>query len=63
MEHDDSFTKLFTISTHDDSIRRILGFRKNGELVMETEKNFEIGSENGSALEVYESCSKGIKNL
>ncbi|GKG59479.1 hypothetical protein Tco_0605130, partial [Tanacetum coccineum] len=32
-------------------------------LLMETEKDFEIGSENGSALEVYESCSKGIKNL
>nr|GEV69008.1 cinnamoyl-CoA reductase 2-like [Tanacetum cinerariifolium] len=63
MEHDGSFTKLFIINTPDNLIRNILGFRKNGELVMETEKDFEIGSENGSALEVYESCSKCIKNL
>nr|GEY33477.1 cinnamoyl-CoA reductase 2-like [Tanacetum cinerariifolium] len=63
MEHDGCFTKLFVINTPDNLIRNILGFRKNGELVMETEKDFEIGSENGSALEVYESCSKRIKNL
>nr|GFA08658.1 hypothetical protein [Tanacetum cinerariifolium] len=38
MEHDESFTKLFTIRTPGYTINKIFEFRKNGELVMETAK-------------------------
>nr|GEU62023.1 hypothetical protein [Tanacetum cinerariifolium] len=59
MEHDASFTKLFTINTPNYTINNILGFRKNGELVMETRKD----DEELAALEVYDPCSERISNL
>ncbi|GJQ94053.1 reverse transcriptase domain-containing protein [Tanacetum coccineum] len=59
MEHDESFTKLFTISTPDYTINNILGFRKNGELVMLTEKE----DEQFATLELYEPCSEHVNNL
>ena len=59
IEHDGSCTKLFTFSTNDGSIRSILGFRKNGELVMKTQKTVH---ERFARFEVYEPCSKRIKN-
>nr|GEX77096.1 hypothetical protein [Tanacetum cinerariifolium] len=66
MEHDESFTKLFTISTPGHTINKIFGFRKNGELVMETAK--VVGQfatielyEHFAAL--YKPCSEYINNL
>ncbi|GJR87563.1 hypothetical protein Tco_0211574 [Tanacetum coccineum] len=50
-----SFAKIFTINTHDASIKTILGFRKNGDIIVETSiKDYE------AALEVYEPCSEHI---
>ncbi|GJQ94763.1 hypothetical protein Tco_0005902 [Tanacetum coccineum] len=59
IEHDESFTNLFTISTPDYTINNILGFRKNGEHVMETQKE----DEEFAALEVYDPGSERISNL
>nr|GEV72753.1 hypothetical protein [Tanacetum cinerariifolium] len=70
MEPDCSFTQLFTINT--SCITEIVGFRKNGELVVETQETpgrwvffGRIGGfcRNDSALEVYDPCSKQITNL
>ncbi|GJT35414.1 putative F-box domain-containing protein [Tanacetum coccineum] len=53
-----SFTKLFTINTPGASIKTILGFRKNGDVIVETSiKDYE------AALEVYEPCSEHINGL
>ncbi|GJY18155.1 hypothetical protein Tco_0389646 [Tanacetum coccineum] len=59
MKHDESFTKLFTISTPDYTIYNILRFRKNGQLIMKTKKE----DEQFVALELYEACSKHVNNL
>ncbi|GKB42150.1 ribonuclease H-like domain-containing protein [Tanacetum coccineum] len=65
MEPNSSFTQLFTINT--SCITDIVGFRKNGELVVETQKRpgwyFLFGATwanygGASALEVYDPCSK-----
>ncbi|GKD42146.1 probable galacturonosyltransferase 7 isoform X2 [Tanacetum coccineum] len=55
MEHNSSFTKLFTIGT---SVKlRLLGFKKNGDAIFEREK------ERITTLDVYDPCSQQIKNL
>ncbi|GKD71705.1 reverse transcriptase domain-containing protein [Tanacetum coccineum] len=59
MEHDASFTKLFNIKTPNYTINNILGFRKNGELVMETQKE----DEEFAALEVYDPCASVISGF
>ncbi|GKA17966.1 F-box protein CPR1-like protein [Tanacetum coccineum] len=59
MEHDETFTKLFTINIPHYTISNILGFRKNGELVMETKKKGEWFA----ALELYQPCSERISDL
>ncbi|GKA17964.1 hypothetical protein Tco_0697801 [Tanacetum coccineum] len=59
MEHNASFTKLFTINTYRSTIHNILGFRKNGELVMETQKV----DEEFAALKIYDPCSEHTSNL
>ncbi|GJR98446.1 F-box protein-like protein [Tanacetum coccineum] len=71
MEPNCSFTQLFTINT--SCITDIVGFRKNGELVVETQETpgryvFFGGTGDSyggpaSALKVYDSCSKQITNL
>ncbi|GJR18534.1 F-box protein-like protein [Tanacetum coccineum] len=66
MEPDCSFTQLFTINTPDSYIINIVGFRKNGELVVETiERGGQLGlpGEGESALEVYDPCSQQISKL
>ncbi|GKB16496.1 DELLA protein RGL2-like protein [Tanacetum coccineum] len=50
MENNGSLTKLFTISTPGLTINNILGFRKNGELVMEIQKE----DQEFAALEIYD---------
>ncbi|GKC90754.1 hypothetical protein Tco_1151403 [Tanacetum coccineum] len=50
MEHNGSLTKLFTINTPGLTINNILGFRKNGELVMEIQKEDQAFA----ALEIYD---------
>nr|GEU50562.1 hypothetical protein [Tanacetum cinerariifolium] len=67
MEHDGSFTKLFTFNTPDKEISNVLGFRKNGKPVMEIQwqgqgEHFGIYRDN-SALGVYEQCSEHINDL
>ncbi|GKF58671.1 probable galacturonosyltransferase 7 isoform X2, partial [Tanacetum coccineum] len=57
MEHDSSFTKLFTIGAN---VGRILGFRKSGEPIFEAHKNY---GEPTTTLDVYNPCSQQIKNL
>ncbi|GJR87567.1 reverse transcriptase domain-containing protein [Tanacetum coccineum] len=53
-----SFTKLFTINTPGASIKTILGFRKNGDIIVETPiKHYE------AALKVYEPSSVHINDL
>ena len=59
MEHDDSFTNLFTISAPGYTIFNVLGFRKNGELVMETKKK----DQEFTALEFYQPLKEHINNL
>nr|GEX22932.1 hypothetical protein [Tanacetum cinerariifolium] len=56
MEHDSSFRKLFNICAPVD---KILGFKKNGETIFETQK------EEGrlTTIDVYDPCSQQIKNL
>ncbi|GJY56323.1 retrovirus-related pol polyprotein from transposon TNT 1-94 [Tanacetum coccineum] len=70
MEPNCSFTQLFTINT--SCITDIVGFRKNGELVVETQETpgrwvFFGGTgyigNMYSALEVYDPCSKQITHL
>ncbi|GJW60406.1 ribonuclease H-like domain-containing protein, partial [Tanacetum coccineum] len=70
MEPNCSFTQLFTINT--SCITDIVGFRKNGELVVETQDTpgrwvFFGGTgyigNTYSALEVYDPCSKQITHL
>ncbi|GKC34655.1 F-box protein-like protein [Tanacetum coccineum] len=70
MEPNCSFTQLFTINN--SCITDIVGFRKNGELVVETKETpgrwVFLGGLGGSArttsaLEVYDPCSKQITNL
>ncbi|GJZ89854.1 hypothetical protein Tco_0661781, partial [Tanacetum coccineum] len=56
MEHDCSFTKLFTFNTPERAITKILGFRKNYELVLEIQ---QFGTSD-SAVEVYEPWSRNI---
>ncbi|GKD51657.1 hypothetical protein Tco_1280633 [Tanacetum coccineum] len=66
MEGDSSFTKLFTINTPDSSIRNILRFGKNGELVIETQEGYNpygIFGGKDSALEVYDRFSQHMNNL
>ncbi|GJR80455.1 F-box/kelch-repeat protein-like protein [Tanacetum coccineum] len=58
MEHDGSFTKLFSINTLDSTLVRVSAFRMSGEPVIETIKS---GEQHG--LEVYDPCSKRINNL
>ncbi|GJT98688.1 hypothetical protein Tco_1094206 [Tanacetum coccineum] len=58
MEHDCSFAKLFTFNTPERSITKILGFRKNDELVMETrEEQFWFFD---SVVEVYQPWLRNI---
>ncbi|GJU15196.1 F-box protein-like protein [Tanacetum coccineum] len=61
MEHDCSFTKLFTFNTPERSITKILGFRENDEVILETfreeAKQFGIYD---SAVEVYNPWSRNI---
>ena len=57
MEHDSSFRKLFTIGAH---VSKILGFSKSGEIIFETSKEFPNVI---STINVYNPCSKQIKNL
>ncbi|GKC11305.1 hypothetical protein Tco_1008087, partial [Tanacetum coccineum] len=58
MEHDCSFAKLFTFNTPERSITKILGFRKNDELVMETrEEQFWFFD---YVVEVYQPWSRNI---
>ncbi|GJW59027.1 hypothetical protein Tco_0105758, partial [Tanacetum coccineum] len=53
-----SFPKLFTINTLGASIKTILEFRKNGDIIVETPiKDYE------AAFEVYEPCSELINGL
>lgn len=59
MEHDGSFTKLFTINTPGSTIYNILRFRKNSEPVIETKTEFK----HVTVLEVYQPCSKHISGL
>ena len=60
MEHDESFTKLFTITTPGYTINNILGFRKNGDqVVLETEKE----DEQFAAVQLYNPCSEYVNNL
>ncbi|GKD35622.1 hypothetical protein Tco_1251131, partial [Tanacetum coccineum] len=56
MEHDCSFTKLFTFNTPERAITKILGFRKNYELVLEIQ---QFGTSD-STVEVYEPCSRNV---
>ncbi|GJQ94762.1 F-box protein-like protein [Tanacetum coccineum] len=65
MEPDCSFTQLFTINTPDSYITDIVGFRKNGELLVETKewRGWPVLYNRESALEVYDPCSKQITNL
>ncbi|GKB84757.1 hypothetical protein Tco_0957029 [Tanacetum coccineum] len=55
MEHDSSFRKLFTIAA---PVYYILGFRKSGEPIFETLKEF-----GESSVDVYDPSSEQIKNL
>ncbi|GJT29607.1 F-box protein-like protein [Tanacetum coccineum] len=67
MEPNCSFTQLFTINTPDSYISHIVGFRKNGELLVETQERRGrlgfYGEARGSALETYDPCSQHISNL
>ncbi|GJU79873.1 F-box protein-like protein [Tanacetum coccineum] len=54
-----SFRKLFTIDTPNSSVNRILGFRKSGELIMETQNRYGISA----ILKVYEPRSQQISDL
>ncbi|GJS97571.1 F-box protein-like protein [Tanacetum coccineum] len=56
MEHDCSFTKLFTFNTPERAITKILGFRKNYELVLEIQ---QFGTSD-STVEVYEPWSRNV---
>nr|GEW94259.1 hypothetical protein [Tanacetum cinerariifolium] len=57
MEHDLSFTMLFTIGANVD---KILGFRKSGEPIFEAHKDY---GEPTTTLDVYDPRSQQIKNL
>ncbi|GJT98700.1 hypothetical protein Tco_1094218 [Tanacetum coccineum] len=66
MEPECSFTQLYTIKTPDSYISDIVGFRKNGKLVVETQDRggrLRFFGEKDSALEVYDPCSNDINNL
>nr|GEY38993.1 hypothetical protein [Tanacetum cinerariifolium] len=67
MEPDCSFTQLLTINTPDICISNIVGFRKNGDLLVETEERrgqLEFyGEARESALEIYNPCSQHMSNL
>lgn len=54
-----SFTKLFTINASNTSVKRLLGFRKNGEPIIETQQQYErfVG------LKVYYPCLGRINSL
>nr|GEW97723.1 hypothetical protein [Tanacetum cinerariifolium] len=54
-----SLRKLFTIDTPNSSVNRILGFRKSGELIMETQNRYGISA----ILKVYEPRSQQISDL
>ncbi|GJW52207.1 hypothetical protein Tco_0093558 [Tanacetum coccineum] len=67
MEPDCSFTQLLTINTPDSYISNIVGFRKNGDLLVEKEERRGrlgfYGEARESALEIYDQCSQDISNL
>nr|XP_043632942.1 putative F-box protein At3g10240 [Erigeron canadensis] len=54
-----SFTKLYTIKLPDATVKSLLGFRKNGELILEIEYMYEENAQ----LEIYSPNSKAINNL
>nr|XP_043608785.1 F-box protein CPR1-like [Erigeron canadensis] len=54
-----SFTKLYTIKVEDASIRQILGFKKTGELIMET----SYKSEKTTNVQIYEPNNEYVENL
>lgn len=63
-----SFTKLFTIRVPDGLVNKILGFRKNGQVIMEMitendDDNHDDDDEKSYGLVVYEPCSEQINNL
>ncbi|GJV47978.1 reverse transcriptase domain-containing protein [Tanacetum coccineum] len=57
-----SFENLFTIKTPDLATMTLLGFRKNGEPIMETIDDVD-GDEEFAELQVYEPRSEHIHNL
>ena len=78
MEPDSSFTLLFTVaSTPASSITSIVGFRKNGQLVFQTQDRYGVEEEwslldyydpchrqiDDHALKVYDPCSRRINDL
>ncbi|GJX89753.1 F-box protein-like protein [Tanacetum coccineum] len=52
-----SFTKLFNIKTHDESVSRVLGFTMSGEPIMETQFRWY------NTVEIYKPCSEQINDL
>nr|XP_043634537.1 uncharacterized protein LOC122605646 [Erigeron canadensis] len=54
-----SFTKLHTINWPDATIKTLLGFRKTGELIVET----QYQNEENSQLEIYNPNSNATDNL
>nr|XP_043635021.1 F-box/kelch-repeat protein At3g06240-like [Erigeron canadensis] len=54
-----SFTKLYTINLPDATVKTLLGFRKTGDLILETQHQ----NEENAQLEVYNPYSKAIDNL
>ena len=60
MEHDLSFRKLFTIGT---TVDKILGFKKNGETIIETRIVGEDTRFTMLDVHVYDPYSQQIKNI
>nr|GFD03349.1 hypothetical protein [Tanacetum cinerariifolium] len=54
-----SFTKLFNIKTHDESVSRVLGFTMSGEPIMETQEEFTWYG----TFKIYKPCSEQINYL